>query len=328
MHPSTATESITLSKTTNEQSTAYATGYGLTSNTWGASQSPVGMTKESSLTSNEQTTAVTTETSDKLTSKLSTLHSSTDVISSSEPETTTKTSTEQTTTVDICFLYTSTESNGTLPVAASGIHHADTFANITTDMCNNDAENVPTFCECDNEGVWTTIQRRLDGCVDFYRNWTEYKQGFGNINGEYWLGNDAIHQITSTVSYTLKVVLTDWIGATKYAKYATFTIADETDGYRLTLGSYSGSAGNSMSQNNGQQFSTWDRDNDLYADVSCAQADSSAWWYNHCGIANLNGLYLDANAEGSPRTPKGIFWYHWHGWYYSFKETKMMIKLA
>ena len=76
---------------------------------------------------------------------------------------------------------------------------------------------LPNYCECTADGIWTIIQKRFDGSVNFYRNWTDYKEGFGELNGEYWLGNDALHQITSNANYTLKIYLTGWDNVTKYA---------------------------------------------------------------------------------------------------------------
>lgn len=32
------------------------------------------------------------------------------------------------------------------------------------------------------------IQRKIDGSVDFNRSWQTYKEGFGQADGEYWLG--------------------------------------------------------------------------------------------------------------------------------------------
>ena len=182
----------------------------------------------------------------------------------------------------------------------------------------------PDYCECVADGMWTVIQRRFDGSVDFYRTWTEYKDGFGDENGEFWLGNEALHQMTSSTNYMLKVNLTNWDNITKYAVYDIFRIADEADGYRLTIGGYCGDAGDSMTgDHNRQMFSTKDRDNDMW-DNHCAQARQGGWWYQFCGDANLNGVYYhdNNNVRGW-----GINWFKWPNFEgNSLKETTMMIK--
>lgn len=45
-------------------------------------------------------------------------------------------------------------------------------------------------------GGWTIIQRRKSGLVSFYRDWKQYKQGFGSIRGDFWLGNEHIHRLS------------------------------------------------------------------------------------------------------------------------------------
>ena len=183
-------------------------------------------------------------------------------------------------------------------------------------------ENVNVYCEIDLGGSWTVIQRRFNGSVDFYRNWTEYKQGFGSSLGEYWIGNDVIHQLTSHGNYSLKIVLTDWNNTVKYAEYNVFETAGEVNNYTLTIGGYSGDANDSMTFQNGGQFSTWDRDNDVAPDDNdCVQnCGRGAWWHTHCCYSSLNAAYHPYPSSSS------IEWYHWHGQYYSLKATKMMIK--
>ena len=91
-------------------------------------------------------------------------------------------------------------------------------------------------------GGWTVFQKRLDGSVDFYRGWTDYKNGFGNLHGEFWLGLDKIHRLTTTIKNKLRVHLMDTKGNTAYAEYNMLAVASENK-YKLSLGTYSGNLG-------------------------------------------------------------------------------------
>ena len=89
-------------------------------------------------------------------------------------------------------------------------------------------------------GGWTVFQRRQDGSVDFYRNWTDYKNGFGNISGEFWLGLDNINRLTKNNDTELRVDLEDFEGGKRYATYSTFVVEDENEKYKLTVEGYEG----------------------------------------------------------------------------------------
>ena len=95
-------------------------------------------------------------------------------------------------------------------------------------------------------GGWTVFQKRVDGSVDFYRDWASYKSGFGNIDSEFWLGNDNLHRLTSPGNVTMRVDLEDFDGNITFAEYSTFQVADVADKYRLLIGGYSGNGADSM----------------------------------------------------------------------------------
>ncbi|KAL9974478.1 hypothetical protein ACROYT_G011514 [Oculina patagonica] len=183
---------------------------------------------------------------------------------------------------------------------------------------------LDVFCDQTTAGGgWTVFQKRLDGSVDFYLNWTDYKHGFGNLSGEFWLGNEKIHRLTSGKTNRLRVDLEDFEGNTRYAEYDKFGVMSENDRYKLILGSYSGTAGDSLSsKHHGQPFTTRDQDNDD-ASRNCAHRYHGAWWYKRCHDSNLNGPYN----HGKP-FPEGdaVIWYHWKGHYYSLKRTEMKIR--
>ena len=99
------------------------------------------------------------------------------------------------------------------------------------------------FCDQTTDGGgWTVFQKRLDGSVDFYLKWADYKSGFGDLNGEFWLGLDKIHRLTLDNNSILRVDLEDFEGETRYAEYNLFGVTSEKDKYKLILGDYSGNA--------------------------------------------------------------------------------------
>ena len=97
------------------------------------------------------------------------------------------------------------------------------------------------FCDQTTAGGgWTVFQKRMNGSVDFYRDWADYKRGFGNLSGEFWLGLDKIHRLTSSGGYELRVDLEDFAGNTVYAEYYSFEVKSEGTKYQLSIGNYSG----------------------------------------------------------------------------------------
>ena len=176
-------------------------------------------------------------------------------------------------------------------------------------------------------GGWTVFQRRQDGSVDFYRNWVEYEEGFGNLTGEFWLGLSKIHHLTPDGANTLRVDLGDFEKNTAYAQYSTFSIGDCFTEYTLNVGGYSGTAGNEITAGhvlNGMKFSTKDNDNDNhYLGDSCAIKYEGAWWFNNCMQSHLNAPY---HPNGPVSWFSGIVWYTWKGGKYSLKFTEMKVR--
>jgi hypothetical protein len=178
-------------------------------------------------------------------------------------------------------------------------------------------------------GGWTVLQRRKDGSVNFERGWNEYSNGFGNLNGEFWWGNEVTSALSNSKPYVLRVDVGYFDGKNKYALYDDFRVAGAEDKFRLSFGncSYSGNAGNALGgslhgaqySHNGMRFSTIDSDNDIRDTENCAKNFHGGWWYNGCHSVNLNGEY------GNTKSGQGV---NWNDWVYSLKSSEMKIRPA
>ncbi|XP_051728391.1 tenascin-X isoform X7 [Ctenopharyngodon idella] len=184
-------------------------------------------------------------------------------------------------------------------------------------------EGKPVMVYCDMEtdgGGWMVFQRRKDGKTNFFRNWREYSSGFGALDGEFWLGNELLHNFTKMSPMTLRIDLRAG-DESVYARYSSFSVENAKKHYTIRVSGYSGTAGDSMSYHDGRPFSTRDRDPQPFI-TRCAMSYRGGWWYKNCHEANLNGLY------NTNKNHQGVIWTEWKGKNFSIPFTEMKFRPA
>ncbi|XP_015226950.1 PREDICTED: fibrinogen-like protein 1 [Cyprinodon variegatus] len=199
---------------------------------------------------------------------------------------------------------------------------------------------LSVYCDMSNGGGWTVFQRRRDGKESFDRTWLEYSHGFGDLfspEGEFWLGNDPLHRLTSQGTYDLHIDTEDFDGNHRFAEYKNFRVDDEKDQYQLHVGDYVGNAGDALADarslnfnspcKGGIKFSTYDHPNYIDSDSGrCMRHSKSGWWFCKCDSGNLKGQGFKGPFEAM--SDDGMEWYVWHGWSYAIKSVVMMVRAA
>ncbi|XP_061565164.1 microfibril-associated glycoprotein 4-like [Cololabis saira] len=185
---------------------------------------------------------------------------------------------------------------------------------------------VQVYCDMDSlGGGWTVFQRRMDGSVNFYQGWDQYKMGFGTAGGEYWLGLENLFHLSLRKKYELLVEMEDFEGNKASARYSSFSVGPESFGYELHVSGFTdGGAGDSLSYHNGHKFSTFDKDQDVLVGTNCARTFLGGFWYYSCHRANPNGVYRWGADDTIGNV--GVEWYSWKGNNYSLKTISMKIR--
>ena len=165
---------------------------------------------------------------------------------------------------------------------------------------------------------------------NFYRNWSEYENGFGQLNGSHWLGLKCLARPDRNASLRIDMVNTN--GISGYAQYGIFSINDVVDKYRIHIDSYSGNVPDtSRSQDanppgqyriEGQQFSTYDQKNDYWPPTcSCAVVQRAGWLFNQCMSALANGRLCNEGGAGS-----SIYWTPFRSGTYILQYIEMKLR--
>ena len=189
-----------------------------------------------------------------------------------------------------CLGYNNTHFN----VKSSGVY---TIANFFGVKCSN----TRAYCDTTSGGGgWLVIQRRdKRHSTSFHRAWSEYVDGFGDLNKEFWFGLNAMNCLTSKGNWELRIDFTFDNGTKSFMHYNHFRVGPTTDNYRLSISGFSGITPDdpfTTHNINGQQFTTYDRDNDQWSSNNCAvnghgSTAPGGWWYSHCFLINLNYNY-------------------------------------
>ncbi|XP_060594519.1 microfibril-associated glycoprotein 4-like [Ruditapes philippinarum] len=177
--------------------------------------------------------------------------------------------------------------------------------------------SVDAFCDMTTDGGgWTVFQNRFDGSVDFVRNLTDYENGFGNLEGEFWLGLNIIRRLLKNVT-NIRYEMTSVDGTTSYEVYGGYL--EENDvlvsiGYLETELNETDKTKDLLSVSLAP-FLIFDQD----TFENCSGIYGGGWWYKDkaCGDINLNGKY----------GPGGGFYHRGLNGNKILKSSKMMARL-
>ena len=180
--------------------------------------------------------------------------------------------------------------------------------------------SIKVFCDMTTDGGgWIVMQRRFDGSVDFNRDWNNYRDGFGDVKGEHWLGNEFIHQYTNAYSTEMLSEAIAFDGTNASSKMQNFKLSNEASKYIFEYITCDGLCANWLQHVKGSKFATLDND----SDKNCAMSYSGGWWFKGCFDVFFNGRY---SAVPSVQHAAGIHWFEFRGRYESLKKTTMLVR--
>jgi len=164
-----------------------------------------------------------------------------------------------------------------------------------------------------------------DGSGGFDRPWADYKRGFGQPSGNYWLGNDQLSRLTASGRYKLRLEVQSNSGRRYYAEYSTFRVASAADDYRLRIGGFTGTLyADVLGRHDGMTFTTLDRDHD-HSSYNCADNGHGAFWYRSCAECYVNAQEW-RRAGHRLLDSRGDFWCVGPSVSMPLKSTRMWIK--
>ena len=173
--------------------------------------------------------------------------------------------------------------------APSGVYQMSTKCNCQLPFTANLA-----YCDMEtSDGGWLVIQRNIkDKVQTFNKKWSDYEQGFGDLNGDrkLWYGLKPFSCLTKNGQWELRIDFQFENKTWSHLHYKQFKVGNTSAEYPLTIGGFTGVTSTDPFVThplNGMRFSTSDNDNDQTG-ISCAGRHQNGWWFKSCDHINLN----------------------------------------
>jgi hypothetical protein len=159
--------------------------------------------------------------------------------------------------------------------------------------------DIYVYCDHDTDGGgWLILQRRsATGTLNMTQPWHLYRDGFGNISTEFWIGNKYFSQLTNHTAYEIMFLFKRANGSVlRKTKCDAFKVSSEQENYRLQLDICEGPDAQILKFSNGTEFSTWDKDNGFRI-LNCG-SEMTGWWFGSCD-SYLNSQTLSCFGHSS-----------------------------
>nr|KAG5709724.1 hypothetical protein BaRGS_027749 [Batillaria attramentaria] len=176
------------------------------------------------------------------------------------------------------------------------------------------------------------IMERRKNDMEFNRPWNDYVNGFGDVDGDHFLGLENIYALTNDHKrFELRVVVKDEANDRFFENpYKETKIGNAASGYPFL---FNVSAHSTLPPVGcfqslyGAKFSTSDRDNDGVPNVHCAALREGPWWYNDasCNTCNPTGPLVRPAGGTRLGVDNEVFWTHVLGNVAPFKVTMFLV---
>nr|KAG5709726.1 hypothetical protein BaRGS_027751 [Batillaria attramentaria] len=168
------------------------------------------------------------------------------------------------------------------------------------------------YCRMLQTKTPTTVLSRTSTATSFNRTWQEYKDGFGDASGDYFIGLERLHQLTTSKDYELRFRVRLDNKTNYYQYYRSFVLNDESENYSFTFNYtlHFQVLGDCLGNLQGVGFSAFDRDNDGDSSINCAQQNGGGWWFSgaSCSSCSPLGLILEPFDGWKKGVPGEAYW--------------------